>query len=484
MSEIKTYRLFQICESIRKALDNASGGKQYWIIAEVASLSIRKGHRYIELVDSENNVPIARLQANFWASDYQRIKLEKQVEPDAILEAGKRVLLLCSISFHELYGLKLSVHDLNPEFTLGDMEQKKREAIQRLEKEKLLRLNAQKKLPAIIKKIGIISSASASGFEDFIQHLGDNAYAYHFAWKLFDTPVQGQMAELPICNAIAEAQLYNLDMLVLIRGGGSRLDLEVFNAYSIAAAIANSRIPVFTGLGHETDETVADLVAHTRCKTPTAVAHAIIEYNMDFHARLQYTVERITKQAQLLLKFEKEQIKLHFEILKRLIEKNIAEHKKGLLEMKTSLNRQSISILHYHSKWQEKMRFSLIQSVSSNLVEQKIAIRKSAEQLRKGSQVLLQKAGSERLLASNQLNSLSLRFIQNVKMIHDNIDARISLVHPSNILRKGFAIVMKKKQVVTKMTEISVGDELHTHLLNFSFSSTVKKIDNNPENER
>jgi exonuclease VII large subunit len=130
------------------------------------------------------------------------------------------------------------------------------------------------------------------------------------------------------------------------------------------------------------------------------------------------------------------------------------------------------------------MRFSLIQSVSSNLVEQKIAIRKSAEQLRKGSQVLLQKAGSERLLASNQLNSLSLRFIQNVKMIHDNIDARISLVHPSNILRKGFAIVMKKKQVVTKMTEISVGDELHTHLLNFSFSSTVKNIDNNPENER
>lgn len=483
MNEIKTYRLFQICESIRKALDNASGGKQYWIIAEVASMSMRKGHRYIELVDSENNIPIARLQANFWSSDYQRVKIEKQVDPDSILEAGKRVLLLCSISFHELYGLKLSVHDLNPEFTLGDMEQKKREAIQRLEKEKLIRLNAQMKLPAIIKKIGIISSSSASGYEDFIQHLSDNAYNYHFTLKLFDTPVQGQSAELPICNAIAEAQQYNLDMLVLIRGGGSRLDLEVFNAYAIAAAIANCKIPVFTGLGHETDETVADLVAHTRCKTPTAVAHAIIEYNMDFHARLQYTVERITKQAQLLLKFEKEQIRLHQEILKRLSEKSMAENKKRLLEMKTSLNRQSISILHHHSRLQEKMRFSFIQSVSSNLIEQKIAIRKSAEQLRKGSQVLLQKAGSDKLLASSQLNALCLRYIQNVKTMHDNIDARISLVHPSNILRKGFAIVMKEKHVVTKFTEIAVGDELHTHFLNFSFNSIVKNIDSNQQDE-
>lgn len=477
MAEIRPYRLLQLCESIKKALELASGGRQYWIIAEVASLSIRKGHRYIELVDTEDERPIARMQANLWFGEYQRLQDQLKLDPDSILESGKKVLLFCSISFHELYGLKLTVHDINPEYTLGDLEQKKRETIQKLEQQNLIQKNGFLKLPAIIKKIGIISSASASGLEDFVRHLAENSFGYGFIWKLFDTPVQGANAEMPIAGAIQEAQSYDIDALVIIRGGGSRLDLEVFNGLQIAMSIANCRLPVYTGLGHETDETVADLVAHTRCKTPTAVAHAIIEHNAEFHARFQWNMEQILKQSLLLIKQEKESIKLHTEVLRRMSGNNLAEWKRLLQEMKSGVNQFAVQILHHHGRIQERFRFAFIRASSEVLVEQKIQIRKSSEQLRRSSLVLIRKWESDQQIYYKNLRSFSLRNIQNTKQIHDDIDRRVSMLHPSNILRKGFAIVMKDTQVITKMHQLNEGDVINTHFLNFSLSSTVNDIE-------
>lgn len=475
-TEAKTFRLFQICESIRRALDQATGGRKFWVSCEISGISERRGHRYLELVDVENDEPIARMQATLWQGTYNLLRTEYGEDFDGLLETGKKVLLQCSVEYHEFYGLKLLIHDADLTYTLGDLELRKKQTLEQLRKEGLLRRNAGIPLGRVIKKILIISSPSAAGLEDFVKHLENNSFGYVFSSLLLETPVQGAAAEGPLIQAVSNASQYNADAVVIIRGGGSRLDLEVFNSYGLGRAIAQCTLPVFTGIGHETDETVADACAFMRCKTPTAVAHFIIEYNASFHALMLQTFERIGSEAQLMIQRRYRLLHSAMQHFKRLSIERVLGERNKLDRTRSALNSLPLRNLERSHQRIKIARESLVRH-SLTLLLGKKAWLSSRKEVVAGSGLRLLKNETRELLRSREIfHSLTIRNLDNQQRRLNDMISRVNLVHPVNILRKGFAIVEAEGKIITRSEQIATGLHIKTHFHTFSLESEVLKI--------
>ena len=277
----------------------------YWVIAEVADLKCnRKGHCYLELVEKEEDSAVAQMRATIWAYEYRRLGLKFEKATGEPLKAGMKIMLLAAVTFHELYGLSLTVRDLDPAYTLGEMARKKKEVIERLRTERIIDMNKALPLPLVPQRIAVVSSSTAAGYGDFFSQLDKNPDGYRFIHVLFPAVMQGNEAVMSIVSALDGIRKRKdlFDVVVIIRGGGSVIDLNCFDTYDIAAEIAKFPLPVITGIGHEKDDTVADMVAHTRMKTPTAVAEFLLsgvrafeDTVMDIGKRVQTFTERLIK---------------------------------------------------------------------------------------------------------------------------------------------------------------------------------------------
>ncbi|MEG1672378.1 MAG: exodeoxyribonuclease VII large subunit [Alistipes sp.] len=251
-----------------------------WVSAEIADLKVNySGHCYLELVEKggENGVPTAQARAVIWRSSYPRLAAQFEAETSQRLAAGIRILAKVAVNYHELYGFSLQINDIDPAYTLGDMERQRQETIAQLQKDGVWEMNHETPLPTTIQRVAVISSANAAGYRDFCKELESSIYRVDCT--LFDAFMQGAAAEESIVAAlcsIADRQ-GEFDAVVIIRGGGSTSDLNCFNGYRICSYIAQFPLPVITGIGHDKDTSVADLVAHTALKTPTAVAGWLIE---------------------------------------------------------------------------------------------------------------------------------------------------------------------------------------------------------------
>ena len=249
-----------------------------WVSAEVADAKVNSsGHCYLELIDKgandgANGVPKAQARGVIWRSHYARVVGLFEAESGQRLERGIKVLIKVTLNYHELYGLSLQITDIDPSYTLGDMERRKQEAIARLKKEGVWDMNHELPMPPAVQRIAVISSSKAAGWQDFHNELF--RYGYAFAVTLHEAVMQGESSEESIITAleaIAEEQ-ERYDAVVIIRGGGSTSDLNCFNSYRLSAHVAQFPLPIITGIGHDKDISVADMVAHTSLKTPTAVA--------------------------------------------------------------------------------------------------------------------------------------------------------------------------------------------------------------------
>ncbi|MDA8432480.1 MAG: exodeoxyribonuclease VII large subunit [Nitrospiraceae bacterium] len=298
------YTLFEL-NGLIKSVISGSFPDAYWVAAEIADLKCnQKGHCYIELVEKKEDKTIAQIKATIWAYEYRKLgsKFEKATgEP---LKPGMRVLLRAEVTFHEVYGLSLNIRDVDPAYTLGEMARKKKEVIERLRKEGIIGLNKSLPLPLVPQRIAVISSPTAAGYGDFFRQLDRNAFGYRFAHVLFPALMQGQEAEQSVVSALEEIKKNGdgYDLVVIIRGGGSVIDLNCFDGYGIAAHIAKFPLPVITGIGHEKDDTVADMVAHTKLKTPTAVAEFLISGMRGFEERILDIQERTLSFTERFLK--------------------------------------------------------------------------------------------------------------------------------------------------------------------------------------
>ena len=296
--------LYELNIAIKSLLEGAFPDT-CWVTAEIADLkSNRKGHCYLELVQKDGDNTIAQSRATVWAYEYRRLSLKFERATGETLKAGMKILLLASVTFHEIYGLSLAVRDIDPAYTLGEMARKKKEVIERLTKEGIIDLNKALSLPLAPQRIAVISSSTAAGYGDFFNQLDGNAYGYRFTHILFPAMMQGKDATTSIVAAMGDIRRKKdrFDVVVIVRGGGSVVDLNCFDTYEISSAIARFPLPVIAGIGHQKDDTVADIVAHTRMKTPTAVAEFLIsglrvfeEQIIDIGTRLRTHTERILK---------------------------------------------------------------------------------------------------------------------------------------------------------------------------------------------
>lgn len=290
--------LSRLLAQVKDAL-GASLPDQYWIVAEILELhENRNGHCYLELIEKhpDNDSLLARAKATIWASRYSMLRPYFETSTNTSLKSGIKLLCRVSVEFHPQYGFSLNITDIDPAYTLGDLARKKQEAISRLRKEGVFDMNREIPFPEVPQRVAIISSETAAGYGDFMDTLKNNNHGFRFSTTLFPAVMQGEDAPGSITAAldlIHESET-DFDCVALIRGGGSKADLESFNHYDLAYFVTQFPLPVITGIGHERDESVVDMVAARALKTPTAVGEFLVDQLLSFEFRLSGLHDRMS----------------------------------------------------------------------------------------------------------------------------------------------------------------------------------------------
>ncbi len=292
---------WQVRDAIRDHLPDT-----YWVRAETSDVRRNQnGHCYLEFIekDTRNQNIVARARGMIWSNVYEMLSSYFETETGQQFSSGLSVLVRVSIEFHELYGYSLSVVDIDPSFTIGEIARNRQLILKQLEEEGVLTLNKELSLPELTNRIAVISSPTAAGYEDFCDQLAKNPYGFVFYTKLFPAIMQGDRSEASIISALEKIYEYkeNFDAVGIIRGGGSSSDLSCFDSYLLATNCAQFPLPIISGIGHERDITVVDAVAHTRAKTPTAVAEFLISHVSETAADLINLQKRLVEESNFII---------------------------------------------------------------------------------------------------------------------------------------------------------------------------------------
>ncbi len=433
--------LSSLLNEVRQVLRGVFSTPQY-VVAEVAGLNeSQRGHLYFNLVERKEEKTLAQARGNLWAGKKKRVVERFERETRTSLKKGMKILLIARVEFHPVYGMSLMIEDIDPHYTLGEIERQKKETLKRLEKEGLLDLNGKCPLPSVLQRLAIVSSPTAAGYQDLLEHLGNNGYGYTFHTILFPAIVQGDEAPSSIEAAFQSIKGHKkgFDAVLLIRGGGSSTDLGCFDEYLVARAVAHSNLPVLSGIGHERDRTIADQVAHTALKTPTAVANFIIDRNMRFESGLIDVQDRLSKGARRVLSVEMERFTG--------LTGKIRERARGFLQA--------------HHKRIETIKGGMRKGVVRTF---------SREQKRIGETAVGFRARVPRLLR-RQKEGLTQK------------QKHISLADPVNILKRGFSITTRNGKPVKNVEDLEEGSTLRTRVAKGSFDSRVQTVYSQKESE-
>lgn len=323
------YSLLELNSLVREAIENALP-MEYWVEAELSECRESRGHCYMELIqkDELSATPIAKAQAKCWANKWLTIRPYFERTTGQQLHIGMKVLLKVYPQFHEAYGFSWIVTDIDPTYTLGDMARKRQEIIQKLKAEGVFDLQKELQLPVFCQHIAVISSQTAAGYGDFCNQLADNPYSFKFETQLFPAIMQGENVGQSIIAAlerIYQMQTENLelrtslfDCVVIIRGGGATSDMSGFDTLALAENVANFPIPIITGIGHDRDESVLDMVSHTRVKTPTAAAALLIDHLKAVQETIEGAQSMITHYVQQKLSIANSHLSIISESIPRL----------------------------------------------------------------------------------------------------------------------------------------------------------------------
>lgn len=406
----------------------------YWIVAEVVEARENySGHCYLSLAEKSDDKVIAQCRASIWKPTYRMLKPYFESSTGQAFTSGISIKIKVGVSFHNVYGLNLTVQDIDPAFTVGELTVRRQHILQLLEKDGVADLNKALEMPLVPQRIAVISSPTAAGYEDFVKQLKGNSYHYSFKLQLFPAIMQGDGAEDSVVGVMEQIfdRIDEFDALVIIRGGGSALDLACFDNYNIAFHLTQMPIPVLVGIGHERDETVLDLVAHTALKTPTAVA----AYLIDLFQQVELQVDELMD-------------RLHLAVRQTVIREN-----------------QRLYTLSA----------SLPTLVSQTIADQKMNLQQKVYQLNQLSRHNLQQK-EERLFP--YLTRLRLG-VNNVfsQCYHrlEQADLLAQMSDPRKLLEKGYSITMREGMVIKASDDVDVGDELVTYLHQGHIKNQVKE---------
>lgn len=427
--------LYELNALVKRSI-NSCMPDTYWVQAELSDVrSNYSGHCYLEFVQKEprgNNL-IAKARGTIWSNVYRLLKPYFEEETGQAFVAGIKVLVNVSVEFHELYGYSLTVQNIDPTYTLGDMARRRREILKQLEEEGVLTLNKELELPLLARRIAVISSATAAGYGDFCNQLEHNPYGFIFYPRLFPAIMQGERVEQSIIAALdaINARRDDWDVVVIIRGGGATSDLSGFDTYNLAANCAQFPLPIITGIGHERDDTVLDSVSHTRVKTPTAAAEFLINHLHDTAETLEDYASSILYAVSTRMEREKTR-------LARFTERIPIQTKMRLKDE------------HYR---QERVMKQLEAGLQSRLARERHHLQLIESQLGIGSQHRLVKETHRLQLLEQQLKAAS----------------------PEHLLKRGYSITLYNGKAVTDASSLKEGDELDTRFAKGAIKSIVTK---------
>ena len=291
------YTLRQLNLLVREAIEETLPD-EYWVEAELSECRENSGHCYMELIekDEHSNTPVARASAKCWRQTWQMVKPYFERTTGQRLRAGMKVLVKVYAQFHEAYGFSWIISDIDPTYTLGDMARKRQEIIRQLKEEGIFDLQRELRIPTFAKRIAVISAQNAAGYGDFCRQLEDNDYSFRFEVTLFPAVMQGEQVEQSVINALNSIyeRIHDYDVVCILRGGGATADLSGFDTLALAENVAQFPLPIITGIGHDRDESILDMVANTKVKTPTAAAALLIDNLLRILERLDDASQRIS----------------------------------------------------------------------------------------------------------------------------------------------------------------------------------------------
>ena len=430
---MKTVTLFELNNLVREVISSTLS-EEYWVEAELSEVHEVHGHCYMELIQKElfSNTPVAKASAKCWKNKWSLLREKFAKVTREELKPGMKVLLKVYADFHEAYGFAWIVTDINPEFTMGDMAHKRQEIIDTLKREGIFELQKELVLPQFAQHIAVISSENAAGYGDFCHQLADNPQQLKFYTRLFPAVMQGKGVEesvIAALNSINE-NIEKFDAVVIIRGGGATSDLSGFDTLRLAENVANFPIPIITGIGHDRDESIVDMVAHTKVKTPTAAAALLIDHLnhvlerlADVQAELIAAVRHRNELEQARLVRMSEKIPVLFSLVKTRQEQRIDRY---LANITASLNDK---LSHEHH------RLSLIESQLGPTLLQQLTREKYRLQL---------------------------------------LQQRLEALNPRRLLQRGYSITLCKGKVVKDARQLKAGDEIETKLANGKITSIIQ----------
>ncbi len=389
--------LSELNQQIKKTLEEQLAAS-YWVVAEIAQIQVNSsGHCYLELVQKEGNQVIAKARATIWAYSYRNISAWFARITGNDLTVGMRILANTKVTYHEVYGLSLNIKDIDPSFTLGEREKARQEVIAKLEADGIMEMNKELELPQVPQNIAIISSETAAGYGDFINQIEENGYGYKVHHYLFSASMQGDKAPESIINALHQIVDSDADVVVIIRGGGSQLDLDCFDNYELCSHIAQFPLPILTGIGHERDTSIADMVAHTQLKTPTAVAEFIIQGFIAYQSNISDLFSSISSVATDYIYTEKE-------TLNQILTRMSLQAQQKLQTSKAKLESITQNIAH-SSAFQLASSENILKSM-----EQKINLLNPKHLLKKGYSVIYKNGkplGSAKVSVNEQIDIIT-----------------------------------------------------------------------------
>ena len=426
------YTLLQLNQQVRAVIEDTMADA-YWVEAEIAELRESGGHCYMELIqkDEHTNTPVAKASAKCWRTQWYGARARFTSVTGQPPAKGMKVLLSVYAQFHENYGFSWIITDIDPTFTLGSMAAKRRQIIQQLKEEGVYDANRELPLPLFCQRIAVISSANAAGYGDFCNQLADNPYGYRFQTTLFASVMQGEGVEQGVVAALNAifSRIDDFDCVVITRGGGATSDLSGFDTLVLAQNVANFPLPVITGIGHDRDESVLDMISHTRVKTPTAAAAFLVDHLREVDCLLDDAAQRIARQVGQQMEREK-----------------------------SRLNRLSVRI---------PSLFAVVRTTQE---------ARLARQLQRMSAALSARLTREHYRLDTCQQSVGpalLRRMDKERHRMEMLTQRVHALDPQLLLQRGYSITLHQGKAVKDASLLKEGDEIETHVSNGTFRSVV-----------
>jgi exodeoxyribonuclease VII large subunit len=428
----------------------------YWVMAEISELKENNaGHCYLELIEKhpdEKNVR-ARVKAIIWSKRYGFLKAFFENIAGETLREGLKILVKTKVEYHELYGLSLIISDIDPAFTIGEMAMKRQLIIKKLEQEGVFFMNKELIFPAVPRRIAIISSKNAAGYSDFMNHLQSNSFGYVFYTALIESSLQGTETEHGVISALDKIALHSqlFDLVVIIRGGGSQSDLSWFDNYNIAYYVTQFPLPVITGIGHDKDISVTDMVANRSLKTPTAVADFLIDSVANAENHIIEMSSEIIGASRIIIEKNKNRIEssgIRLFPLARIMMSGI----------KDRLSAEIIEIINIGKE--------LIIKAGLSPANQESRLSSAAKSLVSGRDMVLKRNGQR--LVSGTINCMNKN---NVRV--KGLKLTLQLLNPENILQRGFSIASINGTILKNSDQLKKDDIIDTQLYKGTFKSKV-----------